>query len=238
MSQYGRLYSALDSFRQRQVDKDIELYENKTANYYGRNFDKTHDGIKRMFLALQRQLRSDFEEQNEALKDKKISEFHTDNYFGEQFFQSIVKYQEDLNKAKALKIRRDELSQNLTPETQARIDEIDEEIAKIETRLSNYVQQYNQYRYIDGEQANGDNTQNLTPMNMLLQNFKNRDEIFNKLIDTYDSVVRSPDINEYTADLLGQILLIYNTIKKEGGLVQDFGELKMAEQVMIKFIDN
>jgi hypothetical protein len=238
MSQYGRLYSALDPLRQRQVDKDIELYENEAANYYGRNFAKTHDGTKRMFLALQRQLRPDFEEQNEALKDKKISEFHTDNYFGEQFFQSIVKYQEDLNKAKALKIRRDELSQNLTPENQAIIDKLDEEIAKIEARLSNYVQQYNQYRYIDGEQANGDNTQNLTPMNMLLQNFKGKDETFNKLIDTYDAVVRNPDINEYTADLLGQILSIYNTIKKDGGLVQDMGELKMAEQAMIKFIDN
>lgn len=238
MSQYGRLYSALDPLRQRQVDKDIELYENEVANYYGRNFANTHDGTKRMFLALQRRLRPDFEEQNEALKDKKVSEFHTDNYFGEQFFQSIVKYQEDLNKAKALKIRRDELSQNLTPENQTIIDKLDEEIAKIEARLSNYVQQYNQYRYIDGEQANGDNTQNLTPMNMLLQNFKGKDETFNKLIDTYDAVVRSPDINEYTADLLGQILSIYNTIKKDGGLVQDMGELKMAEQAMIKFIDN
>ena len=117
-------------------------------------------------MGLQRQLRPDFEEQNEALKDKKISEFHTDNYFGEQFFQSIVKYQEDLNKAKALKIRRDELSQNLTPENQAVIDKLDEEIAKIEARLSNYVQQYNQYRYIDGEQANGDNTQNLIPLKL------------------------------------------------------------------------
>jgi hypothetical protein len=73
---------------------------------------------------------------------------------------------------------------------------------------------------------------------MLLQNFKGKDETFNKLIDTYDAVVRNPDINEYTADLLGQILSIYNTIKKDGGLVQDMGELKMAEQAMIKFIDN
>jgi hypothetical protein len=238
MSQYGRLYNALDPLRQRQVDKDIELYQSEASNYYGRKFDVTHDGIKRMFLALQRRLRPDFEEQNEALKDKKVSEFHTDNYFGEQFFQSIVKYQEDLNKAKALKIRRDELSQNLTPENQAMIDELDEKIAKIEAKLSNYIQQYNQYRYIDGEQANGDNTQNLTPMNMLLQNFKGKDETFNKLIDTYDAVVRNPDINEYTADLLGQILSIYNTIKKDGGLIQDMGELKMAEQAMIKFIDN
>ena len=238
MSMYGRLYSGLDPFYQKQVDKDMELYSNESANYYGRNFAATHDGTKRIFLTLQRLLRPEFEQQNEALKDKRINEFHTDNYFGEEFFQSIVKYQEDLKKLKAFQIKRDSLMQgNQTAETQKQLQKIEEEIVKLETKLARYTQQYNEFRYIDGDASNGDNSVNLTPTNMLLQRFKDKDENFTKLITTYDLIIRGEDINEETVNLLEQILSIYTEIKNDGGLVQDFGELKMAEQALIKFID-
>jgi hypothetical protein len=126
---------------------------------------------------------------------------------------------------------------NQTAETQKQLQKIEEEIVKLETKLARYTQQYNEFRYIDGDASNGDNTVNLTPTNMLLQRFKDKDENFTTLIATYDSIIRGEDINEETVNLLEQILSIYTEIKNDGGLVQDFGELKMAEQALIKFID-
>jgi hypothetical protein len=35
---YGKTYNSLNPLYQAQVDKDIELYNNEEANFYGRNF--------------------------------------------------------------------------------------------------------------------------------------------------------------------------------------------------------
>ena len=45
------------------------------------------------------------------------------------------------------------------------------------------------------------------------------------------------DVKESVPNLLEQISSIYTKIKTDGGLVQDFGELKMAEQALINYID-
>jgi hypothetical protein len=86
---YGRTYDALDELKKTQVDKDIEMYYNRSMNFYGRNFVDTHDAAKRTFLSLYQIMRPEFEKQNENLKDKRFNDFHADNYFGEEFFQSM-----------------------------------------------------------------------------------------------------------------------------------------------------
>lgn len=38
IAMYGKTYNSLNPLYQAQVDKDIELYNNEEANFYGRNF--------------------------------------------------------------------------------------------------------------------------------------------------------------------------------------------------------
>ena len=231
IAMYGKTYNSLNPLYQAQVDKDIELYNNEEANFYGRNFWTTHDGTKRTYFALEKKLHSTFEELNELLKGKRFNEFHTDNYFGQEFFQSMVDIEMDQAAIKSLEHKK------TTAKTEGEIAEIEGEIAKLKIKLNRDNQRLNNYRYKNGMSTEGENAENLVPTSMLLQRFKDDDGALDNLIKTYHEILTNEDVKESVPNLLEQISSIYTKIKTDGGLVQDFGELKMAEQALINYID-
>ena len=231
IAMYGKTYNSLNPLYQAQVDKDIELYNNEEANFYGRNFWTTHDGTKRTYFALEKKLHSTFEELNELLKGKRFNEFHTDNYFGQEFFQSMVDIEMDQAAIKSLEHKK------TAAKTEGEIAEIEGEIAKLKIKLNRDNQRLNNYRYKNGMSTEGENAENLVPTSMLLQRFKDDDGALDNLIKTYHEILTNEDVKESVPNLLEQISSIYTKIKTDGGLVQDFGELKMAEQALINYID-
>ena len=231
IAMYGKTYNSLNPLYQAQVDKDIELYNNEEVNFYGRNFWTTHDGTKRTYFALEKKLHSTFEELNELLKGKRFNEFHTDNYFGQEFFQSMVDIEMDQAAIKSLEHKK------TAAKTEGEIAEIEGEIAKLKIKLNRDNQRLNNYRYKNGMSTEGENAENLVPTSMLLQRFKDDDGALDNLIKTYHEILTNEDVKESVPNLLEQISSIYIKIKTDGGLVQDFGELKMAEQALINYID-
>ena len=115
--------------------------------------------------------------------------------------------------------------------------EIEGEIAKLKIKLNRDNQRLNNYRYKNGMSTEGENAENLVPTSMLLQRFKDDDGALDNLIKTYHEILTNEDVKESVPNLLEQISSIYTKIKTDGGLVQDFGELKMAEQALINYID-
>ena len=235
---YGKTYNALNKIEQIQVDKDIEDYNNNQIVFYGRRFTEAHDGAKRTYLELQRRMRSQFEKQNDALKGQRLNDFHSDNYFGSEFFKSMVEIGTNQTILKGL--NQDMMSlkqQEQTPKVQEDIAKLTEEIQHYEDKLRQAENRLEAYRYKNGMKSEGENAENLIPTNMILKRFKDNDATFEKLITTYKNIVQSDDVNELVPDVLDQVLSIYTDIKADEGLVQDFGELKLAEQALLKFID-
>lgn len=238
LSMYGKTYNALNKLERVQVDKDIDWYNNESVIFYGRKFTEAHDGAKRTYLELQRRMRSQFEKQNEALKGQRFNNYHADNYFGAEFFKSMVDIGTDQTILKRLNYDMAVLDQQeQTPKVQEDKAKLAEEIRHYEDKLRQDEKRLENYRYKNGMKSEGENTENLIPTNMLLKRFKDNDAAFEKLITTYRDIIQSPDVSELVPDVLEQVLSIYTNIKKDGGLVQDFGELKLAEQALLNFID-
>ena len=227
---YGRRYDTLNDLYKKQVDKDLETYFNRELNFYGKNFAETHTGTKRAFFELQRLMKPEFEKQNEELKGKRINDFHTNNYFGENYFRSL---EQEANLIRARrKVENDKAKltvQEKTPEIEKQIAELDGALTEIDNKINEVHARREKF---------SENKQNFIPASMLTQTFKDGDEKLQKLVDSYHSAMQSEipdDIKNNFPDILTQILGIYKEIKNDNGLVQDFGELKMAEQAIITY---
>lgn len=227
---YGKTYNSLSGLYQKQIDEDLKIYFDNAHNFYGRNFAESHSGLKQLFFRLQGLMKPEFEKQNEALKGKRINEFHSGNYFGENFFRSLdeeAKFRGILIRLERDKAKLEEKEQ--TPEIQTQIAEIDKSIEETNSKIiaiQNRREQFVEHK------------QNFVPTNMMIQQFKDGDETLQKLVDTYHATIESEtsdSIKTNFSELLQQILSIYTQIKNDGGLVQDFGELKMAEKAILSF---
>lgn len=238
MSMYGRVFSALNPLLQTQVEKDLDSYFNRAYNFYGRNFAEMHDGTKRAFLLLQKRMRPEFEKQNETLRGKRINDFHSDNYFGEEYFRRLELKEKTEATLKEKVAKHQELSSKESPNADE-LAKLEEQIRTLQNNLA--IAEYGifDYSHVDGD-PEIENKANFVPTSMLLKRFNNSNiDKLKALIESYHSVVTSDvkTAKETTANLLNQILTIYQEIERDNGLVQDLGELKMAEQAMIQHIE-
>lgn len=237
LSMYGQSYQSLHPLYQMQVDKDMDLYFKDGVTFYGKNFAKTHLGTKRAFLFLQKWLKPELEKQNDRLKDVKINEFYSDNYFGEEYFRLLdaeVILNENL--AKEMYKKQRYLQSNKNPDP-AIIKQYDDNIASLRKNLNEIIKKQKLYRHKDGDPSTS-NDQNFVPRSMLLQRFKADDGKMQKLIDTYYESIKADKTNEAAvfSSLISQIRDIYKEIQKDNGLVQDFGEFEMAKNAILDYI--
>lgn len=240
MSMYGKVFSALNPLLQMQVEKDLDAYFNDAYNFYGRNFAEMHDGTKRAFLFLQKKMRPEFEKQNEALKGKRINDFHSDNYFGEEYFRRLeLKEKTEAKLKEKIAEHQKLLAKEPSPKNDEEIAKLEEQIRTLQNNLAIADYGIFDYSHVDGD-PEVENKANFVPTSMLLKRFNDTNiDKLKYLIESYHSVVTSDikTIKKTAPNLLNQILAIYREIEKDNGLVQDLGELKMAEQVMIHHIE-
>lgn len=239
MSMYGCTYDSLTPLYQKQVDKDMEIYFKKGYNFYGRHFAETHDGTKRAFQFLQRLMKPEFERQNDNLKSKKLEDIHSDNYFGEEYFRVIDEAAKLEKGILELETAKQSLVKANDPKNQAKIAQIDTKLQELNLKYAEIEKRYAQYSFVNND-PNVEHEANFVPTSMLLRRFKGDNAKMQQLVDTYHKAIQAKDgeINEVFPNLFEQILSIYNDIKTDNGIVQDLGELKMAEQALIAFIDH
>lgn len=238
LSHFHKSYDALDDIYKRQVDKDMEDYFTRAHNFYGRDIANNHDAAKRIYLGLQRIMKKEFASQNEKLKGMKMNDFHMDNYFGEEYFRILDKTQELEHAIAVDKATLQDLKNNPNAaKLQKQILDVEENIRLNEEKLQVLNIRKSLYEFKEGDIQGEQNVQNFIPRNMLLQGFKGDYSQLQKLVDSYyqSMIAETSELKTVIPNILNQILSIYETIKKENGIVRDLGELKMAEQVMINY---